>query len=343
MEFCKHLSYERSLHPGKAVFYYRTENSDFEPLQVEITRVRGQKCSYSEAYFDNDGSRSVQPSDLAYSNPITFETCYVPPLVETLFCRFSLRVFPKSLEPMICGDPEVRHILKQLAENYKNAGGYFDLATRYSKNILTGAWLWRNKAVRSLAVEVVTSNGGRYQLSDGHYKDWKSRWHGNDKEILQGLAREMEEGLTNPKGYFFADIVASIKTEFCQEIFPSQVFLEKNIRESGGVSRKFLKVKLPDGREAACFGAEKVGAALQTIDDWWQEEGADYPLRVHEYGADRTNVVAMRAPDTRQDFYSLLRRADELSHAMESGEIPGHYTHFLMSVLVKAGMFQKGK
>ena len=50
MELCRHLSYSRSLSPGKAVFFYKTPECDFVPLRVEVARVLGQKCGFSEGF-----------------------------------------------------------------------------------------------------------------------------------------------------------------------------------------------------------------------------------------------------------------------------------------------------
>lgn len=133
MNSFKHLSYERSLNPGKAIFYFRTDSSDFEPLQAEITRVRGPKATFSDGYMASGSARAKETSDLGFSNPIMLETCYVPPLVDTLYCRFSLRIIANSLEPHICDNAEVTKALKEFSDTYRHLGGYRELATRYAK------------------------------------------------------------------------------------------------------------------------------------------------------------------------------------------------------------------
>ena len=184
MELCKQLSYERSLHPGKAVFYYKTKSSEFEPLEVETSKIRGQKSSYSEAFSANGAPKNLQPQDLSFSNPVTLESCYVPPLVNEVCCRFSLRVLANSLEPAICSDDKVRQQLKELAASYKQVGGYGELARRYSKNILSGRWLWRNQQSPRIEVEVVTSNDNTYSVINGHLYDWHANWKGDEKKQM---------------------------------------------------------------------------------------------------------------------------------------------------------------
>ncbi|KKL74997.1 hypothetical protein LCGC14_2059290, partial [marine sediment metagenome] len=43
MQLPRHLSYTRSLSPSKAVFFYKTLESAFEPLQIEQNKLVGQK------------------------------------------------------------------------------------------------------------------------------------------------------------------------------------------------------------------------------------------------------------------------------------------------------------
>jgi CRISPR-associated protein Csy3 len=344
MNLCKHLSYEASLRPGKAVFFYKTEDSDFEPLEVEVSKIRGQKCSHSEAYSGDDGlPKNVQPQDLAYSNPVIVESCYVPPNVKRVYCRFSLRVMANSIEPAICSEPEVIKKLKEFSEIYKELGGYKYLARRYCKNILMGSWLWRNQYARQIEIEVLTSNNSIFKVKNLHRMDFDSTWDDDDNKKLDSLSLEFEEALTDPYAYGFFDVTANIETEFCQEIFPSQLFTDKS--DPGTISKQYLKIDCPDGRLAAGMTAGKLGAAIQLIDDWWAE-GADHALRVHEYGADRNLVIAQRTPERGNDFYSILKNLEDYIEHLKCidciDQIPGDI-HYLTSMLIKAGMFQRGK
>tara|TARA_R110000796_G_scaffold249364_1_gene377071 strand:- start:2691 stop:3740 length:1050 start_codon:yes stop_codon:yes gene_type:complete len=342
MNSFRHLSYERSLGPSKAVFYYRTDSSEFEPLQAEVTRFRGPKATFSDGYMASGTARAKETSDLGFSNPIVLETCYVPPLVDTVYCRFSLRIIANSLEPNICDNAEATKALKEFSDTYRSLGGYHELATRYAKNILSAEWLWRNKIARGVVVEVSTSNLKNYCIKEVQYKEWSSSWEGDDLKSLEGLAAELEEALSCPQKFLFADVTAKIKTEFCQEIYPSQPFIEKDDRSKGSPARQFVKSTMIDGRQAVSFGAYKVGAAIQKIDDWWLDEGAEYPLRVSEYGADRSRVLAMREPVTKKDFYSLLNEITSITEEMSKTRQASFNAHYMMSVLVKGGMFQKG-
>ncbi|WP_028116281.1 type I-F CRISPR-associated protein Csy3 [Ferrimonas senticii] len=345
MELGRHLNYIRSLSPGKAVFFYQTQDSDFVPLPVEVNKINGQKGNFSAGYDARFRAKSTETKDLAYGNPQTIEACYVPPLVEELLCRFSLRVEANSLAPTGSDNPKANRWLRKLAAGYKQAGGYQELARRYARNILMGTWLWRNKQTMGTEIEVITSNGELYLIGDARRLDWQSQWSEMDNATLEALTCELSQALSDPKQYWFATITAKMTVAFCQEIHPSQEFTE-NV-EQGLPSRELAKVQCIDGRKAASFHAEKVGAALQTIDDWWDEE-ADMPLRVHEYGANKHSLVALRHPTTGQDFYQHLRRtayyARQLRHCKKTdgSDIPSEI-HYLMSVLLKGGLFQQGR
>ncbi|NYT72972.1 type I-F CRISPR-associated protein Csy3 [Halomonas sp. QX-2] len=342
----KHLSYERSLNPGKAVFYYRTATSEFEPLQAEVMRLRAPKATFTDGYMSTGAARPRETSGLGHANLITIETCYVPPLVDVIYCRFSLRVIANSLEPRVCDDSEINNLLKLFADEYLKAGGYKELAMRYAKNILSAEWLWRNKKAQGVSVEVITSNENKYNIRGAQHKEWGSLWKQEDDKTLDEFSEELTRALSIPEEYLFIDVNATINAGFCQEIYPSQVFTEKSKNGYEGSARiatkQYLKVTLPDGRQAVSFGSYKVGAAIQKIDDWWMDNDAEYPLRVSEYGADRQRVLAMREPTTGLDYYSLLSKVDVLTNEIIKTGCVSSHSHFFMSVLVKGGMFQKG-
>lgn len=212
-------------------------------------------------------------------------------------------------------------------------------------NLLMGNWLWRNQQTLGTKIEILTSNNTKYKIEDARRLGWEGRWSAEDQKTLFDLAREMSNALSDPSVFWFADVTAHLSTSFCQEIHPSQKFVDKN--DNTGITRQLSLVNCDDGRTAACFHAEKIGAALHMIDDWW----SDYPgkrLRVHEYGADKKLLIGHRHPVTKKDFYTLLKRVilyvRQLRLCVEkNGADIEPDIHFVMSVLIKGGMFQRGK
>lgn len=343
MELCTHLSYMRSISPGKAVFYYKRPECEFVPLEIQTSKIRGQKCSYSEGFRENLQPRKLQQHDLAYANPLTIEICYVPADVNEIYCRFTLRIEANSLRPYVCGDPHVLNTLTELALEYKKHDGYKELAKRYSTNLLMGSWLWRNRFTQSTQLEIKTSLNSTYRILDSRELNWSEAWPESEQRQREQLEREIETALSEPGVFWGADVIATLQTSFCQEIYPSQKFIEKTLDYSIA-SRQLATTECSNGKQAACITAQKIGAALQRIDDWWSAD-ADYPLRVHEYGAEPERLTARRHPVSGHDFYHLLTKADIFLNDFKSKKmkkISGDI-HFLMSVLVKGGLFQKGR
>ncbi|QBF82619.1 type I-F CRISPR-associated protein Csy3 [Shewanella maritima] len=343
MEICNVLKYDRSLYPSKAVFFYQTSEKDFVPLEAEINRIRGQKAGFTEAFTPQFKPKNLAPQDLAHCNPLTIEECYVPPNVEHVFCRFSLRVQANSLKPCGCSDNSVFSLLEELAIAFKECGGYKELAKRYSKNLLLGTWLWRNQNSGNTLIEIKTSSGKCYQIANTRLLDWESCWPAAEQLVLDELSHEIYLALTEPGIFWHADVTAKLETVFCQEIFPSQSFGEK--AEAGEVSKRFTKVQCIDGRQAVSFNSVKIGAAIQLIDDWWDDDSSKR-LRIHEYGADKELGIARRSPDSNKSFYSLLVNSEyylselrKLAGTPDGEIVPNIY--YLFAVLIKGGMFQK--
>lgn len=343
MEICNILKYDRSLFPGKAIFFYKTSDSDFVPLEAEVSRIRGPKAGFTEAFTPQFKPKSLAPQDLTHINLLTLEECYVPPNVQFLYCRFSLRVQANSLEPSGCSDPAVFLLLKEFALKFKDCGGYKELANRYCKNLLLGTWLWRNQNTGNTQIEIKTSSGSSYIIKNTRHLAWESTWQEAEQKVLDELSNEVEKALTDPRIYWNADITARIETAFCQEIYPSQVLANK--ADEGEPSKVFVKTKCIDGRYAVSFNSVKIGAALQLIDDWW-EESTLKRLRVHEYGADKELGITRRNAESEFNFYTLIANCeshlsdlDELL-TKQSFDIPPN-VYYLFSVFIKGGMFQK--
>lgn len=345
MELCSILKYDRSLFPGKAVFFYKTSDCDFIPLEAEPNEIQGSKAGFTEGFSQEFLPKNIASQDLAYCNPLIIEECYVPPNIEHVYCRFSLRVQANSLEPSMCNNIEVFKVLQALAKSFKDCDGYRELAVRYCKNILLGTWLWRNLNTGNTSIAIKTSLGNLYQIENTRNLLWGSVWPHESKLALEQLSDELLQALTDPKIFWDADVTAKIATTFCQEIYPSQRLIGKVDR--GQASKQFSKVKCLDGKHAVSFNSVKVGAALQLIDDWWIENSSKR-LRVHEYGADKELCIAQRPPTSELNFYPLFvnseNHLEELQKQKQNKQkYISHQIYYVFAVLIKGGMFQKKK
>ncbi|TEW46141.1 type I-F CRISPR-associated protein Csy3 [Psychromonas algicola] len=343
MELCNILKYDRSLYPSKAVFFYKTDDSDFVPLEADICRIRGPKSGFTEAFTPQFLPKNLSTQDLTHNNILTLEECYVPPNVDHLYCRFSLRVQANSLAPSGCSDPEVFSLLKEFAEVFKERGGYKELAVRYCRNILLGTWLWRNQNTGNTEIKIKTSSGNDYLINNTRKVAWESKWSDEELKTLEDLSNEIQNALIDPNVFWSADITAKIESVFCQEVYPSQILTDKVSQSEA--SKQFVKSKFSDGRYAVSFNSVKIGAALQSIDDWW-DDGASKRLRVHEFGVDKEIGTTRRPPHSEHNFYHILKSAERYLSELNkfnanNGEVVNPNIYYLFSVLIKGGMFQK--
>lgn len=353
MNLPNQLAYKRSLHPGPAVFFYEDAEEKQHPLMIERTKIRGSKSGFSEAYqvkkdkaAESGISVSLKPDattqKLSSGNPHTIDTCYLPPEAEKLICQFSLRIVANSLKPDTCSNEEFWNKLANLTLLYKNAGGYSELAERYAKNILSGAWLWRNRDTAVFDIAVETSEGNTYTLLNAHLQFPDIPWQKNAAKILKGLATEVETALASPRYYWSAEITARLQPGFCAEIFPSQCFTD----HSDSDASKVLATINYQGTRTACMTADKVNAAIQLVDNWYSDDPNAISLRVNEYGSDSHRNIARRHPSTQLDFYTLLQGIDEHISVLENAKTPKDIPasiHYITSVLTKGGMLQGGK
>ena len=341
MELCRQLNYLRSISPGKAYFYYLASNGDRCPLAIDKTHIRAPKGGYAEAYQGSSFvKKNVAPQDLSYSNPQFIEECYVPPLTNEIICEFSLRIRANSLHPDVCSDDKVREQLMSLAKVYKELNGYQELAYRYAKNILLGSWLWRNKDCRGVTIQVMTSDGESIEVYDATKLSWYGHWDEQSTQSLEQLTSYLSRALSDRSQCFYMDVKAVMSVGRGDEVYPSQEFID--VKQEGIPTRQLAKVPLNYEQETAAFHAQKIGAALQSIDDWWHEN-ADKPLRVNEYGADREYVIARRHSLLGNDFYQLIRRTEKWIEEMDKSKSIPNDVHFILSVLIKGGLFNCSK
>jgi CRISPR-associated protein Csy3 len=231
---------------------------------------------------------------------------------------------------------ETRNTLVSFAEKYRELNGFDELARRISKNILMGKWVWRNRTCRSLSIKVQTSDSQTLTVDKAFRLSWQGEWPAEAQGKLELLTKYLAKGLSDPTDLYYLDVTAKLDIGSGDEVYPSQEFLDG--KQENEPSKQLAKAMLNGEQETAVFHSQKIGAALQSIDDWWAE-GADKPLRVNEYGADREYLIARRHPKNGNDFYQLVSRAENWIQAMEESESIPDDVHYIMAVLVKANVF----
>ncbi len=331
------LSYQRSISPGHAVFYSQDSQGNLKPLEISETTILGQKSSSTEGYDSSmKEKQSVTPKKFAEGNIQRIDYCFSPPDSSLILNKFSLRIDASSITPFTCNDQSVTTTMELFSQKFRELGGYRLLATRYLKNILSGAWLWRNQEVLNTDIEVISSNGTTYQVSNIHRKRFEDGWEAS-VDNWNELVAEFEAALITPKSYLLLEVTAKLKMGFTQEIHPSQSFSEKEHTKS---SRVYQNVLL-NNKRIPIMGTCKVGAAIACIDDWYAD-GAD-KIRVSPYGVDKINQTSYRSPETQKSLFSYLLKLESLIQQMTTTELVSGECHFVAANLIKGGLFQVGK
>lgn len=356
MELCKHLNFNSSLRTSPALFFYQTSASNLEPLEPKKIKIQGVKSDSTQCYNADGSLKNYSPHDLGMGNPHELDYCFVPPLVKHVFCKFSLRITGSSLAPKICSSSKCELILGRLAKRYLQAGGFIELGKRYAMNLLIGRWLWSNHKPK---IEIsVCCDDASFHVSDSSLLNWNEKWSKEDTDTLDKLTLLIADGLAGNK-YIELEVTAKIPCAFCQEIYPSQIFLndskkdkknsdgdEKGSKKKTRQSRKYETEPLGDGRVTVCFTKDKTNAAIQWVDDWWEENAT--PIRVNEYGSDKHACLGRRHPLKKNDFYYIFKRAAIYERRLRAitpnnNHLIPNDVHFLMAILCKGGPFVKGR
>ncbi len=341
MRLPNRLSYQRSISPGIAVFYSVDEQGNQKPLEINTVKILGQKGGPSEA-FANDMSlkKGVDNKKLSEGNPHTIDYCYAPADAKHTLCKFSLSVDASSIEPRACNDDGVRSLLTDFAAEYRKLGGYRYLAERYLNNVLSGNWLWRNQKTLDTTIKIQSSGGLQCSIKGVNRKRFEPNWIDEITEF-DGLVNEFENALVDPRKYLFLEVTAELSLPLASEIYPSQAFVEQANKLDR--SRTYQDTMV-EGKRTAIIGAYKIGAAIATIDDWF--DGADIPVRVGSFAVDKDRATVYRHPESKKDFYTLLSGLEQLNSRlkskkkMKSSEL--NDAHFIAANLVKGGLFSLG-
>lgn len=155
-----------------------------------------------------------------------------------------------------------------------------------------------------------------------------------------------KEAFSQPDGLAIFEVKATLRLPTNKEIYPSQVFTEKESNNPGKTNKKsssrIFQSTLVQGERSPIIGIYKAGAAIATIDDWYPD--ANEPLRIGRFGVHKGDVTCYRHPSTQKDLFSILKRADFYVEALTSSENPPqdivNDLHFLIANIIKGGMFQ---
>jgi CRISPR-associated protein Csy3 len=341
------LNFNRSISPSEALMF---GTADGQAVPVEVIRrgVRGAISSYGNVYkgdrvdsADNIG-KQLDPKN---ANLQEIDVAFLPVSAERLSQRFSVVFQANSAAPSGCNDVEFYAKLRTLVELYKTAGGFGELAARYTWNLINGRTLWRNRFVSDKKVSVTLSDGSSFSFNTDNM-----RLDSFERDAMpagfEELSSKVADALSGTSDALFATVDVSGHLPMGAEVFPSQEFLASAKSKEEGKVLSAIVIR-HEGRQIrqATMHSQKIGNALRVIDEWHgqtDEYGAT-PIEAFGYVQSRSN--ALRLPGgSATDVYALLKGIDGIIESLESnsGEIDGD-THYLVAMLVRGGVFSGDK
>ena len=316
------LAFERKLEPSDALmtsgnWEYLTQDKPTW-LAIEITKRQNRSTISAHGTKDEDKNKA---------NPASSDSddANLPHDKDTLKVSFTLRIVGNLGEPFGCNAPEFEKAIKEKVAEYKEEG-LKELSHRYAQNIASGRFLWRNRvSAKQVCVRVNINDNETPMVFDGYEFPLNDFDEKRDNAELKRLADAIFQGLKSTNDFCCLDINAFVQLCNGQHVFPSQ---EMNMGDSKG---KKVLFKLGD---CAALHSVKVGNAIRTIDDWYDDK-AEFPIAVEPFGAVTQRGQAYRR--TKIDLYTLMLgwvNNEDITHDQKS---------FVLANLIRGGVFSRAK
>lgn len=287
------------------------KQEQYQWQKIEVTKRRNR--STQSAYGISD-DKKAQP------NPVSSDSddANLPYNKDTLKVSFTLRVVGNLGVPFGCNDPVFEKVIKEKITEFKEQG-LKELALRYAQNIVSGRFLWRNRvAAETVTVFVKLSNAKEPIEFDGYdypLNDFSSKR--DDKNLAQ-VADTIFHGLNSKDDFISLEVDAYVRLGKGQHVFPSQ---EMNMNEKSKVLFKL--------GNCAALHSVKVGNAIRTIDDWY--DNAESPIAVEPFGSVTQRGVAYRP--SKNDLYTLMQ------NWVNDKDIDEGQRCFVLANLIRGGVF----
>jgi len=279
----------------------------------KIAVTKRQNRSTQSAYGTSDDNK-VKP------NPVSSDSddANLPYDKDTLKVGFTLRVIGNLGEPFGCNDPVFEKLIKEKVDESKDEV-LKELAFRYAQNIVSGRFLWRNR-VSAEAITVVVKLSGTEEALEFNGYDFPLNDFSTTRENqkLGQVADEIFRGLHSKDEFSCLNVDAYIRLGNGQHVFPSQ---EMNMGE-----KKKVLFKLG---ECAALHSVKVGNAIRTIDDWY--DNAESPIAVEPFGSVTQRGMAYRP--SKNDLYTLMQ------NWVNDKELDLGQRCFVLANLIRGGVF----
>ncbi|WP_431064460.1 type I-F CRISPR-associated protein Csy3 [Methylotuvimicrobium sp.] len=320
------LSFERKLEPSDALMFAGCWN---EPIENDEPK-QGKKDHWQPIRITKRLNRSTQsahgtkPDDMSKPNPVASDNddANLPHDKDTLKVSFTLRIVGNIGKPYACNDPAFEKLILEKVKAFREASNDFSaLAFRYAYNIANGRFLWRNRVCAEQIIVNASFKGLEKPITFNAYDYSLNDFDKNkDCEKLQTLSNKIKEGFGNNGNFVLLEIDAYVKLGNGQHVFPSQ---EMNMGE-----KKKVLFQLED---TAAIHNVKIGNALRTVDDWY--ENAEFPIAAEPFGAVTQRGEAHRK--SKIDLYTLM--LDWLN----KDSIEENQKNYVVANLIRGGVFSR--
>jgi CRISPR-associated protein Csy3 len=322
------LSFNRKLEPSDALMFSGSwcdiENDDeWKEIPVIDRRNRGVKSNFLNEVLEDEAELQKQIEE---PNPVWGDDATLLHDHNTLKVSFTLRIIGDIDAPAACNKAPYQARLSEVIREYTEQYAFEELAVRYANNIANARFLWRNRlGADEVSVKVSCSGLDQPIVFDAH--DYDLRDVAKHNENISKLANIIAKGLGEQK-YTLLTIDGYAKLGTAQRVWPSQKMITSKVKKGEEKKSRHLFTL----NDCAAMHSQKIGNALRTIDNWYDEDA--HPIAVEPFGSVTHRGVAMRK--TMNDFNTLSRR-----WLVEGDDMTDSEKHFVIAVLIRGGIFGK--
>jgi CRISPR-associated protein Csy3 len=325
------LAFEKKLVPSDGLMYGTTweeRNGKSIPLVLQEKSVRGTISNRLKKAIADDPIKL--DAEIKKANLQRVDNCALFPEQDTLKLNFTLKILSGVQSPSACNSESFNKTYTQAVQEYIAEYGFAELAHRYTINLASGKFLWRNRiGCEDLEVQIKVLNKDNNFNETFNCFEYDNFDKNDDK--TEKLANKIAKTLSGENEFLLLEINAFAKVGKSQDVYPSEeLVLDKSNTDKKGKKSKIL-FKVGD---VAAMHSQKIGNAIRVVDTWYPKFAeTNKAIAADPYGAVTNLGVAYRQAKDKQDFFNLF---DKFATGVEIDE---EQKHFVMAVLVRGGVF----
>ena len=196
------LAFEKKLVPSDGYMYGTKweERHLVAPLKLQEKSVRGTISNRLKAAVKNDPAKLN--AEVEKANLQRVDACALAPEQDTLKLQFSLKILGGIAQPSACNNSAFKKTYSAAAKNYVEREGFCELARRYTLNLASARFLWRNRVgAESIEVEVNALNKGTKKAWTFDATQFSTRDFNADDAQVNDLAARIACVLASEEDY----------------------------------------------------------------------------------------------------------------------------------------------